>query len=100
MPVQAPQPELTERQRTILRTVVEDYIATGQPVGSKNLVRRMGIQRAGVEMPNTFAFGALSRIARICARMTPMDGPAVGIGFYSSMTQDTLIRGTCLSLIF
>ena len=32
------QVELTPRQREILRRVVEDYVATGQPVGSKHLV--------------------------------------------------------------
>ena len=31
---------LSERQREILRRVVEDYVATGQPVGSKTLVER------------------------------------------------------------
>src|SRR6266536_1552266 len=35
--------ELTERQRQILRHVVEEYIESGQPVGSKNLVTRAGI---------------------------------------------------------
>lgn len=34
---------LSERQRDILRLVVEDYVATGQPVGSKNLVERAGL---------------------------------------------------------
>ena len=33
-------PELTERKRTILRLVVEEHIATGEPVGSKGLVER------------------------------------------------------------
>ena len=28
-----PEPELTQRQREILRGVVEEYVATGQPVG-------------------------------------------------------------------
>lgn len=37
------QPTLTERQRTLLRGVVEEYVATGQPVGSKTLVQRTGI---------------------------------------------------------
>ena len=37
------QAELTPRQRQILRGVVEEYIATGQPVGSKNLVERTGM---------------------------------------------------------
>ena len=36
--------ELTERQREILRRVVEEYVATGQPVGSKHLVERAGMQ--------------------------------------------------------
>src|ERR1041385_2764542 len=31
---------LTARQREILRRVVEEYVATGQPVGSKTLVER------------------------------------------------------------
>lgn len=34
------QPELTERQGEILRDVVEEYVSTGQPVGSKRLVER------------------------------------------------------------
>jgi heat-inducible transcriptional repressor len=32
--------ELTSRQRQILQRVVEEYVATGQPVGSKHLVER------------------------------------------------------------
>jgi heat-inducible transcriptional repressor len=32
--------ELTERQRTILHRLVEEYVATGHPVGSKSLVER------------------------------------------------------------
>src|ERR687888_2739790 len=32
--------ELTDRQRAVLRAVVEEYIATGQPVGSKTLLER------------------------------------------------------------
>ncbi len=34
---------LSERQRAILRHVVEEYVATGQPVGSKTLVERAGL---------------------------------------------------------
>src|ERR671934_992823 len=36
-------PELTNRQRELLRGVIEEYVATGQPVGSKTLVERTGI---------------------------------------------------------
>src|SRR3954453_6058474 len=42
MPV--PGPDLTERQREILIRVVEEYVATGQPVGSKHLVERSGLR--------------------------------------------------------
>jgi heat-inducible transcriptional repressor len=34
---------LSERQRDILRLVVEEYVATGQPVGSKTLVERSAL---------------------------------------------------------
>jgi heat-inducible transcriptional repressor len=35
--------ELTERQRAILRGVVEEYVATHQPVGSRTVVARSGL---------------------------------------------------------
>lgn len=35
--------ELTPRQADILRRVVEEYVSTGQPVGSKSLVERAGL---------------------------------------------------------
>ena len=35
--------ELSSRRREILRRVVEEHVATGQPVGSKSLVERAGI---------------------------------------------------------
>src|SRR5579862_5393628 len=34
---------LSERQREILRRIVEEYVASGQPVGSKTLVERAGL---------------------------------------------------------
>jgi heat-inducible transcriptional repressor len=37
------EPELTERQRTLLRGVVEGYVASRQPVGSRTLVERTGL---------------------------------------------------------
>jgi heat-inducible transcriptional repressor len=39
-----PPVELSERQRTVLRAVVEDYVTTAQPVGSKMLVSRFGLE--------------------------------------------------------
>ncbi len=43
-------PELTERQRSVLRAVVEDYVLTAIPVGSKALVGRyrLGVSPATV----------------------------------------------------
>jgi heat-inducible transcriptional repressor len=41
--VEAANNELTERQREILRRVVEEYVESRQPVGSKNLVTRAGM---------------------------------------------------------
>ena len=38
-----PGPELTQRQRNVLRAVVEDYVFTAVPVGSKALVSRYGL---------------------------------------------------------
>jgi heat-inducible transcriptional repressor len=37
------EPRLTQRQELILARVVEEYVATGTPVGSKTLVRRAGL---------------------------------------------------------
>ncbi len=36
-------PDLSERQQDILRRLVEDFVASGQPVGSKTLVERGGL---------------------------------------------------------
>jgi heat-inducible transcriptional repressor len=38
--------QLTQRQQEILRRVVEEYVATGQPMGSKTLVERSGLTAA------------------------------------------------------
>jgi heat-inducible transcriptional repressor len=47
--------ELTERQRAVLRRVVEEYVATGQPVGSKTLVERSGLGVAPSTMRSELA---------------------------------------------
>src|SRR5918992_3082751 len=36
--------DLSERKREILRRVVEEYVATGEPVGSKSLVERSSLR--------------------------------------------------------
>lgn len=60
----APGPDLSERQRDILIRVVEEYVATGQPVGSKNLVERAGMRVSPATVRNELAelerFGLLT----------------------------------------
>src|ERR671924_1224756 len=53
-------PELTHRQREILRHLIEEYIATGQPVGSKHLV-----ERAGLSVSPSTVRGELSELERL-----------------------------------
>lgn len=49
------EPELTERQRRILRLVVEEYVTTGQPVGSKALAERGGMGVSSSTVRSEFA---------------------------------------------
>src|SRR5688572_3677196 len=51
---------LTDRQRDILRRLVEEYIATGQPVGSKYLV-----ERAGLSISPSTVRGELAELERL-----------------------------------
>jgi heat-inducible transcriptional repressor len=53
-------PQLTARQREILRHVVEEYIRTGQPVGSKHLV-----ERAGLSISPSTVRGELAELERL-----------------------------------
>ena len=46
---------LSERQRDILRRVVEEYVATGQPVGSKTLVERAALDVSPSTVRNELA---------------------------------------------
>jgi heat-inducible transcriptional repressor len=47
--------ELTARQREILARVVEEYVATGQPVGSRYLVERAGLSVSPSTVRNELA---------------------------------------------
>src|SRR3954449_8413503 len=48
-------PDLTDRQQRILRLVVEKYVTTGEPVGSKALVERGGMNVSPSTVRNEFA---------------------------------------------
>jgi heat-inducible transcriptional repressor len=52
---ETPRIDLSERQRDILRGVVEDYVATGEPVGSKALVERGGLAVSASTVRNELA---------------------------------------------
>ena len=48
-------PELTTRKRDILRLVIEEHIATGEPVGSKSLAERSGLNVSASTVRNELA---------------------------------------------
>ncbi|HET8652449.1 MAG TPA: heat-inducible transcriptional repressor HrcA [Gaiellaceae bacterium] len=54
------EPTLTDRQREILRRLVEEYIATGEPVGSRHLV-----DRAALSVSPSTVRGELAELERI-----------------------------------
>src|SRR5436309_795921 len=47
--------DLSPRQRRILRAVVEAHVATGQPVGSRTLVERTGLNVSSSTVRNELA---------------------------------------------
>jgi heat-inducible transcriptional repressor len=53
--MESTRPNLSERQREILRRVVEEHVSTGQPVGSKSLVERGGMLVSSSTVRNEFA---------------------------------------------
>jgi heat-inducible transcriptional repressor len=48
-------PELSERQRSVLRAVVEDYVLNAIPVGSQALVERWGLQVSSATVRSAMA---------------------------------------------
>ncbi|MBK8011464.1 MAG: heat-inducible transcription repressor HrcA [Deltaproteobacteria bacterium] len=49
------EPTLTDRQREILQAIIEDYIATAEPVGSRGLTRRRKIDLSPATVRNAMA---------------------------------------------
>ena len=47
--------EISERKRDLLRRLVEEYVATGEPVGSKTLVERSGLPVSSSTVRNELA---------------------------------------------
>src|SRR5690242_2460109 len=75
--------ELTERQQEIMLRVVEEYVATGQPVGSKSLVERSGMNVSSSTVRNELAeleHGGLLTHPHTSAGRVPTDD---GYRFYA-----------------
>jgi heat-inducible transcriptional repressor len=70
--------ELSERKREILRRVVEEYVATGQPVGSKALVERsrLGVSSSTVrsELAELESLGLLTHPHTSAGRLPTESG--------------------------
>jgi len=70
--------ELSERQQEILLRVVQEYVATGQPVGSKSLVERSGMHVSSSTVRNDLAelesFGLLTHPHTSAGRVPTDDG--------------------------
>jgi heat-inducible transcriptional repressor len=47
--------EMNERARKILRGIVESYLETGEPVGSRTLVQRLGLNLSAASIRNVMA---------------------------------------------
>jgi heat-inducible transcriptional repressor len=83
-------PELTPRKREILRRVVEEYVATGQPVGSRTLVERAGFSLSSSTLRNELAelelLGLLTHPHTSAGRV-PTEG---GYRLYAEQLVDTI----------
>jgi heat-inducible transcriptional repressor len=75
MPLKA---QLTPRQQEILRHVVEEFVATGQPVGSRTLVERAGLDAAPstvrAELAELESLGLLTHPHTSAGRLPTEDG--------------------------
>ena len=50
-----PVAELNERSREIFRQIVESYLATGEPVGSRNVARLLPVTLSSASVRNVMA---------------------------------------------
>jgi len=82
--------QLTSRKREILRRVIEEYVATGQPVGSRSLVERsdLGVSPSTVrgELAELETLGLLTH-PHTSAGRTPTES---GYRVYADELVDTL----------
>ena len=62
--------ELSERKKQILKVVVEEYVHTAEPVGSKGIAAEMGVSSATVrnELADLVEMGYLEQPHKMCIR--------------------------------
>jgi heat-inducible transcriptional repressor len=82
--------QLTERQRDLLRRLVEDYVESGQPVGSKTLV-----ERGGLVISTSTVRGELAELERLGLLTHPHTSAGrvpteAGYRFYADVLLDQL----------
>ena len=62
--------ELTERKKQILKVVVDDYIHTAEPVGSKVIAQRMGgVSSATITKMGKNGYVATEILVKICTAL-------------------------------
>src|SRR5256885_16741377 len=66
--------KLNERSRTIFRQIVETYLTTGDPVGSRNLARHLPMTLSPASIRNVMS--DLEHLGLIYARHTSAGPPA------------------------
>ena len=67
--------ELSERKKQILRAVVENYIQTAEPVGSKAIVASAGLKVSSATIRNEMA--ELENLATTWSSPTPRPGASL-----------------------
>lgn len=72
------EPSLSDRQRDILTAIIEEYIATAEPVGSRSLTRRRALELSPATVRNAMAdleeLGLLSAPHASAGRVPTLEG--------------------------
>lgn len=84
----SPSTELTDREREVLRVIIQDYISSAEPVGSRSVARKYGFRLSPATIRNVMAdlaqFGYLSQPHTSAGRV-PTD---LGYRFYVDSLMD------------
>ena len=71
--------ELSDRKKRILRTIVESYIATAEPIGSKAIAEKAGLSCSSATIRNEMAeLEKMGLDARLVGNPTGIYGKSIG----------------------